>query len=210
VANRYFGLFEAGELKLRGIEVRRHDTLPWIRQAEEDMLAILAQARNASEYRVRLEEVLAQARVLMARLRSGQVPISQLLITNRLSRKPSEYRVNLPVALAARDLETHGVPLAAGEQIEYVLTPHGGARPYECWSEADGYDVERYSELLIRMLETLAVPAGLGRKEILEHIDGRHQPELIDSRVGQVQLTLGRAARANRALPEPLALENGC
>jgi len=210
VANRYFGLFEAGELKIRGIEVRRHDTLPWIRQAEEDMLAILAQARNACEYRARLEEVLAQARLLMARLRTGQIPISQLLITNRLSREPSEYRVNLPVALAARDLETHGVHLAAGEQIEYILTTQGGARPYESWSETDRYDAERYGELLIRMLETLAVPAGLGRKEILEHIGDLRQPELIDSRVGKVQLTLSRAARANRALPGPLALENGC
>ena len=181
VANRYFGLFESGEMKLRGIEVRRHDTILWVRQAQQAMLAILAEARDGREYRLRLEEGFALARTLRARLHSGKVPAAQLLITNRLSRKPGEYRSRQAVALAARELEARGVALAPGESIEYILTAGGGARPFEAWSAEDRYDVARYEELFVRMLETLAVPAGLGRKEILERLTGIGQPELPGS-----------------------------
>jgi DNA polymerase-2 len=44
VPNRYFGVFQDGSLKVRGIEVRRHDTPPFIAQTQKDMLEILAQA----------------------------------------------------------------------------------------------------------------------------------------------------------------------
>ncbi len=179
VANRYFGLFESGEMKLRGIEVRRHDTILWVRQAQQAMLAVLGEAHNAREYRRQLEPVFTLARTLLARLRSGRVPAAQLLITNRLSRKPGEYRSRQAVALAARELEARGVALAPGESIEYILTAGGGARPFEAWSADDRYDVARYEELFVRMLETLAVPAGLGRKEILERLTGIGQPELV-------------------------------
>jgi len=181
VANRYFGLFQSGEMKVRGIEVRRHDTILWVRQAQQAMLAILAEAHSAREYRQRLEDVFALARTLRARLRSGKVPAAQLLITNRLSHKPGEYRSRQAVALAARELEARGVALAPGESIEYILTAGGGARPFEAWTAEDRYDVARYEELFVRMLETLAVPAGLGRKEILERLTGIGQPELLAS-----------------------------
>ncbi|NJN44420.1 MAG: hypothetical protein HC806_06680, partial [Anaerolineae bacterium] len=38
VANRYFGLFEDGRVKVRGIEARRHDTPPFIVQTQMDIL----------------------------------------------------------------------------------------------------------------------------------------------------------------------------
>jgi len=152
-----------------------------VRQAQQVMLAILAEARNAREYRLRLKDVFSLARTLLARLRSGKVPAAQLLITNRLSRKPGEYRSRQAVALAARELEARGVALAPGESIEYILTAGGGARPFEAWSAEDRYDVARYEELFVRMLETLAVPAGLGRKEIVERLTGIGQPELLGS-----------------------------
>ena len=201
VANRYFGLVESGEMKLRGIEVRRHDTILWVRQAQQAMLAILAEAHSAREYRLRLEDVFALARTLLARLRSGKVPAAQLLITNRLSRKPGDYRSRQAVALAARELEARGVALAPGESIEYILTAGGGARPFQAWSVEDRYDVARYEELFVRMLETLAVPAGLGRKEILERLTGIGQPELFgrEAAKGPMVALVG----AGRGVPLP-------
>ena len=205
VANRYFGLFESGEMKLRGIEVRRHDTILWVRQAQQAMLAILAEAHDACQYRLRLEDVFSLARTLLARLRSGKVPAAQLLITNRLSRKPGDYRSRQAVAVAARELEARGVALAPGESIEYILTAGGGARPFEAWSAEDRYDVARYEELFVRMLETLAVPAGLGRKEILERLTGIGQPELLPSEADlpSIRSALAGLAEMGESLPEP-------
>ncbi len=179
VANRYFGAFEDGKIKMRGIEARRHDTIRWIRDAQVEMLEILARAQNAAEYRALLEEeVFALARVRLEELRRGAVPPRMLAICHRLSHPPEEYRTNLPVALAARELAARGVHLAPGESVEYVLTLGGGARPYDAWRETDCVDTARYRELFLRMLESLTMPAGLDRAKIVARLEGVGQEEL--------------------------------
>jgi DNA polymerase-2 len=179
VANRYFGAFEDGKIKMRGIEARRHDTIRWIRDAQAEMLEILARARTAAEYRALLaEEVFALARAKLEELRRGAVPPRMLAILHRLSRTPEEYRTNLPVALAARELAARGVHLAPGEAVEYVLALGGGARPYDAWRASDCVDSSRYRELFLRMLESLAVPAGYDRAGIVTELEGIGQEEL--------------------------------
>ena len=44
VANRYFGVFQDGSIKVRGIEARRHDTAPFIVETQIGLLEILAQS----------------------------------------------------------------------------------------------------------------------------------------------------------------------
>jgi DNA polymerase elongation subunit (family B) len=178
VANRYFGAFEDGKIKMRGIEARRHDTIRWIREAQGEMLEILARAESAAQYRAKLAEVFALAREKLAALRRGDVPPRQLSILHRISQPPEEYRANLPVALAARELAAHGVHLAPGEAVEFVLTLGGGARPYDVWRATDRVDTARYRELFLRMLESLAVPAGYDRAAIVAELDGIRQDTL--------------------------------
>jgi DNA polymerase-2 len=178
VANRYFGAFEDGKIKMRGIEARRHDTIRWIREAQAEMLEILARAQNAEGYRARLGEVFALAREKLAELRRGGVPPRMLAILHRISQPPEEYRAKLPVALAARELAAHGVHLSPGEAVEFVLTEGGGARPYDIWRETDRVDADRYRELFLRMIESLAVPAGYDRAAIVAELDGVRQDPL--------------------------------
>jgi len=175
VANRYFGAFEDGTVKMRGIEARRHDTIRWVREAQGEMLEILARAENAAQYRARLAEVFALAREKLAELRRGEVAPRRLAILHRISHPPEEYKANLPVALAARELAAHGVHLSPGESVEFVLTRGGGARPYDLWRETDRVDAARYRELFLRMLESLAVPAGCDRAAIVAELDGIRQ-----------------------------------
>jgi DNA polymerase II len=47
VANRYFGVFQDGSLKVRGIEARRRDTAPWVAETQMALLEHLAQAPEA-------------------------------------------------------------------------------------------------------------------------------------------------------------------
>jgi len=55
VANRYFGVFQSGEVKARGIELRRHDTAPFIKATQERMLEILAEASEMKDLPEKLE-----------------------------------------------------------------------------------------------------------------------------------------------------------
>jgi DNA polymerase-2 len=47
VANRYFGVFQSGEIKMRGIETRRHDTPLLVSKTQLEILQLLATVSSA-------------------------------------------------------------------------------------------------------------------------------------------------------------------
>jgi len=56
VLNRYYGVFESGKIKVRGIEAVRRDTPAFIRKAQMDMIRVLAKARNSEAFVKRIPE----------------------------------------------------------------------------------------------------------------------------------------------------------
>lgn len=175
VANRYFGVFRDGEIKVRGIETRRHDTPSFIQRAQTEMIALLAQATDRAAFRRQMRAVVQLAADYLDRLYAGQIPFEQLAITQRLSRDPREFRVNHLNALVARQLLESGVELAAGERIQYVIMEHAArvpserARPVEQLDGACGYDAERYAELLVRSVATLLSCVGVSQRQLENH-----------------------------------------
>jgi DNA polymerase-2 len=170
VPNRYFAAQPNGELKVRGIEVRRTDTPEFIKQVQSELLAELARTSTRTELAAalpRLMEIVAQQ---IDRLRAGQVPLQDLVLTYRLSRAPEDYRANTLNAIVARELAGRGVILEPGECVRYVIThnkadvPSDRARSYEFLDGSCGYDVERYIELLLRAVETVTTPLGVNAR----------------------------------------------
>ncbi len=49
--NRYYGVFESGEVKIRGIALRKHDTTTIVRELQQAMLDRLAKAKDSAEFR---------------------------------------------------------------------------------------------------------------------------------------------------------------
>src|SRR4029077_1120288 len=56
VPNRFFAVAEAGALKVRGLELRRHDTPPLVARMQQEVLAILAEAHDFTGYLAKVEE----------------------------------------------------------------------------------------------------------------------------------------------------------
>lgn len=176
VPNRYFGVRDDGELKVRGIELRRRDTPEWIKDVQRELLEELAALPPGD----RAQRVAALPRLFavltreLDRLRAGQVPAPELALTYHLSRDPEEYKSNTLNAIVARELAGRGVTLQPGESIQYIITeyqadaPGDRARACEFYEGAWGYDVERYTELLLRAVETVLGPFGL-TGEMLRH-----------------------------------------
>jgi DNA polymerase-2 len=164
VPNRYFGVFaETNELKVRGLEVRRHDSPPIVARMQEEVLKLLAEADDAAGYRAKLaeaEEIFARYR---QRLLEGQATWEELVIRKRLTRYPQDYARASHVAIAAQSLAARGVKLRPGEAIDYVITdadsrvPCERARPYTLLSNFYGYDRAKYFDLL-RAAFTLFCP----------------------------------------------------
>lgn len=163
VATRYFGVFEDGQLKVRGLICRRRDTPRFVRRAQEallDRLATAATREDLAALRPELEEMAAGCR---QRLREGDLTPQDLVITRVLSQPVEEYRVDTATVLAARQLQAAGIHLAPGEKVRYVQLERKG--PKETRVQAapfldtlERYDTGHYLELLDRAMEEVLLP----------------------------------------------------
>ncbi len=172
VANRYIGVFEDGESKMRGIEARRRDTPPFVVAAQMEMLQVLASAKSREELQTLVPRVIEIACAYADALRSGQVPYQDLVITKRLSRDPMTYSKDTLLAIAARELLGSGVELSPGESIQYIITEEHAdavcdrARAFVHYRGREPYDVDKYTELLLRAVETVLTPLGIDYQRI--------------------------------------------
>ena len=166
VATRYFGVFEDGSLKVRGLMCRRRDTPPLVRRAQEAMLDKLAEAGSLGELAALRPELEEMAEGFRQRLREGGINPQDLVITRVLSQKVEEYKVDTPTSLAARQLSGAGIHIQPGEKVRYVHR-EGKRGPKECRVAAapfletlDGYDTQLYLELLERAVEEVMLVFG--------------------------------------------------
>jgi DNA polymerase elongation subunit (family B) len=152
--NKYYGCLESGGLKVRGVELRKHDSPGIVKEAQGEMLAILSKAGGAEEFAALATEALASLTARARDLAGGCVGLERLVITKRVSREVGEYRQRNDQAEALRRLKITGHIVHPGEMVRYVLTP-AGAVPAEMLDGDETYDAERYLELLARAGESL-------------------------------------------------------
>jgi len=165
VANRYFGAFDDGSVKVRGIEARRHDTPRFIRETQLGMLDILAEGRDVAGFRQTVPDAIRYVRRRLHSLRTGQVALNDLVVTHRLAREPSEFVVRTAAARVAQQLTQAGVRLSPGESLRFVYVP--GPEKARAWELVEGsppYDPQAYIELLLRAVESLLLPVGVDRR----------------------------------------------
>jgi DNA polymerase-2 len=164
VANRYFGAYEDGSLKVRGIEARRRDTPPFIKETQLAMLNVLAQGQDAAGFRTAIPQAISYAAHRLRMLRAGRVPMRELVVTHRLSRRPEEYVVRTVAARVALELTRSGVTLSPGEKLRFLLVPGPEkARAWERLDEEIPYDRTAYTELMLRAIESLFAAVGVDR-----------------------------------------------
>lgn len=118
---RYFGVFSDGTLKTRGLAHRRRDTPIYVKEVQEEMLAILTEARTLSELRERQRVAQRLLEMRIGELQRGEVDISRLIVQQVLSKDPEEYAVATRTALAAQKLRDAGIPIHPGEPVGYII-----------------------------------------------------------------------------------------
>ena len=176
ITNRYFGCFEkSNQIKVRGIEYRRHDTPAYFKECQEAILLELAKCDTKLE----LQKAARTAGVAIferyaKKLEDHEVSPIDLVITRRLSKNPSEYSSKRQLQVnAALKLETEGLKLQAGQSISYVITrfdSKGKDRSYpQEFAREDGgeYDSKRYVELLADCCASILDPLGVSKEMLL-------------------------------------------
>ncbi len=169
VANRYFGVFQDGTLKVRGIEARRRDTPEFIAQAQMEALELLAQAPTATALPDYLPLAICRLRTRLAQLRTGRAPLDKLVVVQKLSRELPEYRSPSPAAIAAAQLARIGKPVRPGQRVRFLYTR--GEPGVIAWDLPEqpapaAIDIPRYVELFIRAARTILEPHGFDEQTL--------------------------------------------
>ena len=165
VPNRYFGVFEDGKIKDRGIETRRHDTPPLFSQFQREVLQIMAQGNNVEQVKALMPQVRDLFLKYRQQLREGRVPLADLAFTKMLSKGSDEYTVSTVETGSIDQLHDEGKTMRAGQVLHYVITDYyrKNARkrsvPIEI-IENTTYDAKRYIELLARVCDSVTEPFG--------------------------------------------------
>jgi len=163
VPNRFFAVAEDGALKVRGLELRRHDTPPLVARMQQEVLAILAEAHDFPGYLAKLEEAREILRRCEESVADGSVAIEDLIVSKRLTREPREYSKANQTAIAAQQLFGSGVRLRPGQTVEYIVTdsdnrvPNDRVRAYALWDGWFGYDRRKYTQFLHDAFDPLAL-----------------------------------------------------
>lgn len=164
VPNRYFGVFQDGSLKMRGIEARRHDAPTFVSSTQVDLLKTLSQAPDVDHLPEVLPRALRLLRRRLADLRAGRVPLDQLVVAQRLSRELEAYKDPSPAARAALQLLGVGKTLRPGQKVRFVYLR--GEPGVYAWDLPQAppelqVDVDYYRELMLRAAGTVFQPFGL-------------------------------------------------
>lgn len=161
VPNRYFGVFQDGEIKTRGIETRRHDTPAFIREMQMQILEILARVPAAESLKDCLPEIRDLVREKHEELRSGCIPLEKLIVHQTVSKKMTEYRAPVPAFSALEQLERHGKSLRLGQTLRLIYTlglPRAHAWDAPARLDPRRVNIPRYLHLLDRAVDTVVQP----------------------------------------------------
>ena len=167
VPNQFVGMFETGESKIRGLEIRRADAPLIVKKAQAEVLRHLGRAQTVVELRAHVAQALEIIRAYRHYLQSGRASLEDLMIAKSISQEPQAYRHQTMTAIAARELLRHGVRLQAGETIHYVITDAAAplaedrVRAVATLDGAWSYDAGAYETLLLKSARVILAPLGL-------------------------------------------------
>ena len=162
-ANRYFGAFLDGSVKIRGIEARRHDTPPLFARFQHEVLRIMAEGENISAVKSLMPKVWHTFERFADDIRSGRIPIKDLAFTKQLSKDAGQYQDRNTIENnSISQLLIEGKALKAGQILQYVITDYKRRRtvPIELVNDRTSVDMERYVELLAETCDSLTAPFG--------------------------------------------------
>jgi len=182
---RYFGRrsdeaadVEGERYKLRGIEARQRSTCAFVGRAQRDLVAVFDRARAP-------EPVCERLRRHLATLRRGNVPVEELVVERRVSKRAEAYerasrtRAALRRA-AALDFERH-----PGQRIRYVVADddrEGPDRVRLPFEDAPTYDADAYADRLVRACASVVGPLGWDESDVRTFLAGSRDATLSSFR----------------------------
>lgn len=183
--NRYYGLFEKGKIKVRGVDIRLRNTPPVIKKFSEDVLELFSRAQDAHGLMELLPDSLDILRSYLNRMESGIVNPRDLVFTIRISKKIDDYRQRNLTLAALKQMKHHGIQVNPGQKIKYIVTDSKAPKHIDrvkvadMLTEKESCDWQFYSGLLVRCLANLISVFGYTERSIWDLISREKQQTLF-------------------------------
>lgn len=174
-AGKYVGWYDHGEIKMRGIEARRKDIPPYIQHVQKELLNMLKGARHICDIERAIPDILQETLFYLKELKYGRVNPHELVVRRRVQKEASQYVHNSLNAMVVKELAHYGIHVQPGESVEYVIIDQTGKREPQkaksmiTYRPEDGYDIDKYSESLLKAVETLLSPFGYDLKKLKDY-----------------------------------------
>jgi DNA polymerase I len=184
VLNRYYGVMESGKLKVRGIEVRKHDTPQFVYNAQMEMIKVFSAANNSTEFMQKIPEALNVVKAYRLKLIDGEVPIEDLIISKHLSKNPKHYKQQVSQVIAAEQLIKEGSEVHAGNNIHFVFTDSNNkrfdrrVRAEQLLNKGVNPDERKYLQLLYASAASLLSFSNYTVKTVQDSIKGYEKKNL--------------------------------
>ena len=166
---QYYGTTQDGQLVVRGVEIRRHDTPNLIKQFQTELLSTLFDCKNIEEI---LNDGYENALLLVTRaidkimIGGDDVTKDDPVISKLLGQNIEKYKSLFPHVSAAIQLCGVDSRPSKDDTIKYIYTDSQHKNPlcrvvpvyntYPCnTEEAFSYDKEKYREMILDAAETV-------------------------------------------------------
>ncbi len=183
--NRYYGLLDSGEFKVRGVELRQRSTPKLFIQFQQELLDTLTSAETKSElYRVVKNDALPVIKKYANSILFGVCDPHKLVFANRITRKAEEYRVFNNQLAALIQLTREGVEVHPGETVHYIVLnrntrdPDKRIRVLELMDGSEQYDKAEYLKFLYRTAASLLRPFGYTEEKLKDVLGKGTQSKL--------------------------------
>ena len=191
----YYGVFQSGKVKARGIEVRHSRTPALVREFQEHILEDMCYCNTRDEIR---ERVPSYCRLVPKTLDKD---IPRELLEHKLTVSKSEYKHNLPQKKVIARLKRKGIKVLPGQTIRYVMQRTKPVLPEDYNGKPD---IDHYRKLLVRCLFVMFQPFGFTRDRIKELAQIEKQTRIKDflHPIRHVYIPISPRYHSNKGLSE--------
>jgi DNA polymerase elongation subunit (family B) len=170
--NRYYGLFDNGKLKMRGIELRQHNTPIFFKHVQQQILQVFQHATTADRFHKLIPTALDVLYDAACRLCRRQVDPKELVFTTRVSKPLDSYKVKTVVSAALIQLHECNIHPKPGQIVQYLVRDHHAADASdrvcikELLSTNTMFDLDFYIRYLSQCGETLLLPFSYSKGDL--------------------------------------------
>ncbi len=175
--NKYYGMFENGDFKVRGVYLRRRDTPKFFCDFQEKILELMGRADTKERVMEIIPKCLELAKEADCMLQHREVEALDLVICKVVSKELSDYSTMNDQRCCLSVLKGEGIRVVPGQKIKFVITdstsrdPKKRLVPEEFIRSDTRYDPNIYRVFLARTLESLLLPFGWTEKRIMRKLE---------------------------------------